>query len=224
MSLRNKKLLIKEVRAILEGAHGAGDPRTGREGQGANDMYSMGYADTGIYPTPPTTLADADELCNADDDEFDETICAPAHTDDDIVHRIASVTNGGPSINIDHGRAPLTLSSPISEAPRMRSAGYPSNSLGMVTPASRALNSPKSVRATIKTGKGTAMGGSNTQINARRPTGSTRDFSAGAQDLNQSALDEPVYDLSDILVHKDDERGNIDKIKKLTWILQNSDE
>jgi hypothetical protein len=213
MSLHNKKLLIKEVRAILEGAHGAGDPRTGREGHGANDMHIMGYADTGIYPTPPTTLADADELCDADDDEFDARIM-------DINAKV----NGGPSVNIDHGRAPLTLSSPISETPRIRSAGYPSNSLGMVTPASRALNSPKSVRATIKTGKGTAMGGSNTQINPRRPTGSTRDFSAGTKDMNQNMLDEPVYDLSDILVHKDDERGNIDKIKKLTWILQNNDE
>ena len=84
----------------------------------------------------------------------------------------------------------------------------------MVPPASRALNSPKG-------NKGTAMGGQNTQINARRPTGSIRDFSAGTKDLNQDVLDEPVYDLSDILVHKDGDRSNIDKLKKLTWILQN---
>ena len=217
MSLSNKKLLIKEIRAILEGAHGAGDPRTGREGQGANDMYSMGYADTGIYTAPPTTLADADELCDADDDEFDNIVCAPAHADDDIVLDVASMTRGGPSINIDHGRAPLTLSSPISEAPRMRSAGYPSNSLGMVTPASRALNSPKGNKGTALSGYGLSG------IAPPRPTGSTRDFSAGTKDMNQNELDEPVYDLSDILVHKDDDRGNIDKIKKLTWILQNYD-
>jgi len=198
---------------ILESAHGAGDSRTGREGKGANDTYSMGYSDTGIYTSPPTTLADADELCDADDDEFDETIMS-----------INAKIDGGPSVSIDHGRAPLTLSSPISEEQRARSIGYPENSLGMVTPASRALNSPKSIRPTIKTGKGTAMGGANTQINPRRPTGSIRDFSAGVKDANQNELDEPIYDLSDILVHKDDDRGNIDKIKKLTWILQNNEE
>lgn len=193
---------------LIESAHGAGDSRTGREGHGANSSFIMGYADTGIYPAPPTKLEDVEDLS---DEELEAIL--------DIKAKI----NGGPSVNIDHGRAPLTLSSPISEAPRLRSAGYPETSLGMVTPASRALNSPKSIRATVKTGKGTAMSGANTQINPRRPTGSIRDFSAGTQDLNQNILDEPVYDLSDILVHKDDDRGNIEKLKKLTWILQNDD-
>jgi hypothetical protein len=224
MSLSNKELFVKKVRAILEAAHGAGDSRTGREGP--NNLKSlsvgrsrpMGYADTGIYIPKPTTLADADELCDTDDDEFDNAICAPAHMDDETRLSVAGKTLGGTRPNVNTGRPKLTPTSHISEAPRMRSAGYPSNSLGMVTPASRALNSPKG-------NKGTALSGYGLTATApSRPTGSTRDFSAGTKDMNHAILDEPVYDISDILVHKDDDRGNIDKIKKLTWILQNNDE
>jgi hypothetical protein len=224
MSSSNKKLLAEIRQHIKETAHDAnvgrgyaqvGNYKSTKSTLGGETI--KGYASTGIYVEPPRTLADADEL---DDDSLDK-----------IISLVSLKTDGTSGATIDpdpHGRARKdnrTMGgNPLGESPRMRSAGYPSNSLGMVTPASRALNSPKSVRATVKTGKGTATSGYGPSTVPPRPTGSIRDFSAGTKDLNQSVLDEPVYDLSDILVHKDDDRGNIDKIKKLTWILQNSGE
>ena len=56
------------------------------------------------------------------------------------------------------------------------------------------------------------------------PLGEARWAGLGASQLPQNSTEEPVYDFSDILGNASNGRGNIDKIKKLTWILQNSDE
>lgn len=213
MSAFNKKLFLNNVYAILkEAVHDANIGRYGSVGsqspkssdQTLGGIHLKG-GNTYPYISPPTTVSGADEL---DDSELD-----------DAIEAIASKTNGSssslPIIDPNNQRTDKRSlgGNPVREQFRNREIGYSTSSVGMVTPASRALNSPKG-------NKGTAMGGQNTQINTRRPTGSIRDFSAGTKDLNQDVLDEPVYDLSDILVHKDGDRSNIDRLKKLTWILQ----
>ena len=210
MSSLSKTRLKNALLVILaETAHDANTGRGyGRTGDTGSSDQTLGGNRTAGHNTYPyfvaPTVADADEC---DIEELD-----------DVILTIASKTDSfRPNFDPNNQRTDKrTLGgNPMGEA---RWGGQvdsqlPSNSLGMVTPASRALNSPKG-------NKGTAMGGQNTQINARRPTGSIRDFSAGTEDMNQDMLDEPVYDFRDILGHKRDNRGNIDKMKKLTWILQ----
>jgi len=214
MSLESKERLIKALSAII--AETAHDARVGHGygsvgGYSSTDQTLGGNRTAGhnIYPyLEKPTIADADDC---DNEELDDVILT-------ISSKIDSFR---PNFDPNNQRTDKrTLGgNPLGEARwgGQMDTQLPSNSLGMVTPASRALNSPKG-------NKGTAMGGQNTQINARRPTGSIRDFSAGTKDMNQDMLDEPVYDFRDILGHNDDERGSIDKMKKLTWILQNDDD
>ena len=191
--------MAHQVRKIAEAAHGAGSRHSAIGGGAlatAVKTTVMG-SNHGIYLEPPTTVGEADCL---DDDGLDDAI-------DAITLKTNGTSASQSAVDIkrrpDRGSYTRLTEEELEEAPRMRSAGYPTSSLGIVPPASRALNSPKSVRATIKTGKGTAMSGSNTRVHNQRKTGSIRDFSAGAKDMNHDILDEPVYDLSDILDNND---------------------
>jgi hypothetical protein len=207
----NKQILKDVISFILETAHDANIGRGyGRAGGYDSTNQTLGGTRTmgsSIFPY----LEDPLEIEEDDDDEYN----------DDLRMAISSKTDSfRPNFDPNNQRKDnRTLGgNPLGEARwgGLINSQLPQGSLGMVTPASRALNSPKG-------NKGTAMGGQNTQINTRRPTGSTRDFSAGASDIEKEILDEPVYDFSDILGHTRDGRSNVDRIKKLTWILQNSD-
>jgi hypothetical protein len=207
----NIQILKDVISFILETAHDANIGRGyGRAGGYTSTNQTLGGTRTmgaSIFPylEEPTEIEE-------DEDEYN----------DDVIMSILSKTDGfRPNFDPNNQRKDnRTLGgNPLGEArwAGLTNSQLPQNSAGMVTNASRSLNSPKG-------NKGTAMGGQNTQINARRPTGSIRDFSAGANIADRELIDEPVYDFSDILGNDLDDRGNIDRIKKLTWILQNSDE
>jgi hypothetical protein len=209
MSKNQTDALREVISYILETAHDANIGRGyGKAGGYKSTKQTLGGLRTmgsSIYPY----MEDPVEL----DDENKSNI------DDDTISAIASKTNSfRPNFDPNNRRKDNRSlgGNPLGEA---RWGGQmvsqlPQQSLGMVTPISRALNSPKG-------NKGTAYSGQKTNTGTPRKTGSTRDFSAGTSDLNADTTDEPVYDFSDILGHKDSGRGNIDKIKKLTWILQN---
>ena len=207
----NKQVLKDVISFILETAHDANIGRGyGRAGGYTSTNQTLGGNRTmgaSIFPY----LEEPAEIEEEDEENNDDTIMA-----------ILSKTDGfRPNFDPNNQRKDnRTLGgNPLGEArwAGLAKSQLPQNSLGMVTHASRAFNSPKG-------NKGTAMGGRNTQISTRRPTGSIRDFSAGVNIADREIIDEPVYDFSDILGNDLDDRGNIDKIKKLTWILQNSDE
>lgn len=207
----DNKILKDMISFILETAHdanvGGGYGRAGGYTSTNQTLGGLSTKGASIFPY-------LEEPTEIEEDEDEDN--------DDIIMSILSKIDGfRPNFDPNNQRKDnRTLgSTPLGEArwAGLGASQLPQNSSGMVTNASRALNSPKG-------NKGTAMGGQNTQINARRPTGSIRDFSAGVIDPNIEATEEPVYDFSDILGNASNGRGNIDKIKKLTWILQNSDE
>ena len=189
--------------------------------QTAHDAHiGGGYERAGVYNSTNQTLGGQhikgasvfpylEEPSEVEEDEDSDEI-------DDIILAISSKTDSfRPNFDPNNQRKDnRTLGgNPLGEARwgGLVKSQLPQNSLGMVTPASRALNSPPG-------NKGTAMGGQNTRTHDQRKTGSR------AGELKMQVDDEPIYDFSDILGHAADERGNIDKIKKLTWILQNSDD
>jgi len=208
----SKILFIREyISTILETAHdanrGSGLGKAGGYSSTAQTVGGQRTMGASIYPY-------LEEPTENDDDGSDDL--------DDTIAAIASKTNSfRPNFDPNNQRKDnRTLGgNPMGES---RWGGLtpnqlPSTSKGMVTQKSRELNSPKG-------NKGTAMGGQNTRTHSQRKTGSIRDFSAGTKDMNRDLIDEPVYDFADILGHADDGRGNIDRMRKLTWILQQGDE
>jgi len=207
----NKQILKDAISFILETAHdsniGGG---YGRAGGYTSTNQTLG----GVRTMGASIFPYLEKPVEVEDDDDD--------ADDDVILSILSKVDGfRPNFDPNNQRKDnRTLGgNPLGEA-RWAGPGksqLPQGSAGMVTNVSRALNSPKG-------NKGTAMGGQNTQISARRPTGSIRDFSAGADLAASELADEPVYDFSDILGNAADGRSNIDRIKKLTWMIQNSED
>ena len=206
LSSYNRQILKDVISFILETAHDAHiGGGYGKAGVRVSTNQTLGGQQTkgaSVYPyLEEPTEVEEDEDC----DEID-----------DIILSISSkIDSFRPNFDPNNQRKDnRTLGgNPLGEARwgGLVKSQLPQNSLGMVTPASRALNSPPG-------NKGTAMGGQNTRTHDQRKTGSR------AGELKMQVDDEPIYDFSDILGHAADERGNIDKIKKLTWILQNSDD
>lgn len=212
----NNFLLKEFVLFIIETAHDANIGKGyGRAGGYSSTNQTLGGQRTmgaSIYP-----YLEKQSKLDSDENETEED-----NFEDDIILSIsAKIDSFRPNFDPNNKRKDnRTLgANPMGEARWGGSSKsqLPQNSKGMVTQHSRALNSPKN-------NKGTAMGGQNTQISTRRQTGSTRDFSAGASNHKNDLLNDPIYDFSDILGHEEEDYSNIDRIKKLTWILQNSDE
>lgn len=201
----DKQVLKDVISFILETAHDANIGRGyGRAGGYDSTNQTLGGTRTmgaSIFPY----LEEPTEI----EEEEDE------YNDDMIMSILSKIDGFRPNFDPNNQRKDnRTLgSTPLGEARwgGLVNSQLPQNSLGMVTPASRALNSPPG-------NKGTAMGGQNTRTHDQRKTGSR------AGELKMQADDDPIYDFSDILGNASDGRGNIDKIKKLTWILQNSEE
>jgi hypothetical protein len=205
MSSSYDKQVLKDVISfILETAHDANIGRGYGRAGGYDSNQTLGGTRTmgaSIFPY----LEEPSEV-EEDEDEYN----------DDVIMSILSKIDGfRPNFDPNNQRKDnRTLGgNPMGEArwAGLGASQLPQNSLGMVTPASRALNSPPG-------NKGTAMGGQNTRTHDQRKTGSR------AGELKMQADDDPIYDFSDILGNASDGRGNIDKIKKLTRILQNSEE
>jgi hypothetical protein len=206
LSSYNKQILKDVILSILETAH---DANIGR-GYGRSGGYDSTNQTLGGLRTMGASIFPYLEKQTEIEEEEYEIV------DDDIIMAISSKTDSfRPNFDPNNQRKDnRTLgSTPLGEARwgGLVTSQLPQKSLGMVTPASRALNSPPG-------NKGTAMGGQNTRTHDQRKTGSR------SGEIKISTVDEPVYDFSDILGNASDGRGNIDKIKKLTWILQNSDE
>jgi hypothetical protein len=201
----DKQILKDVISFILETAHdahiGGGYGRAGGYDSTNQTLGGTRTMGASIFPY----LEEPSEV-EEDEDEYN----------DDVIMSILSKIDGfRPNFDPNNQRKDnRTLGgNPMGEArwAGLGASQLPQNSLGMVTPASRALNSPPG-------NKGTAMGGQNTRTHDQRKTGSR------AGELKMQVDDEPIYDFSDILGNASDGRGNIDKIKKLTWILQNSEE
>lgn len=206
MSDYDKQVIREAISFILETAHDANVGRGyGKVGNYASTNQTLGGQRTmgaSIYPY-------LEEPADEDEDESSDSL------DDTIMSISSKIDSFRPNYDPNNQRKDnRTLgSTPLGEARwgGLVNSQLPQNSLGMVTPASRELNSPPG-------NKGTALGGQNTRTHDQRKTGSR------AGELKMQVDDDPVYDFSDILGNDEDDRGNIDKIKKLTWILQNSDE